>query len=62
MDDLITELLKVGFDVNDLKHLEKLSSAEVLRQLPIDKRNLKHNIKLDVVKYLNVWASLLEEK
>jgi hypothetical protein len=62
MDDLISKLLKVGFDVDDLKHLERLSSPEILRQLPIDQRNLKHNVKSDVVKYLRVWAALLEEK
>lgn len=62
MDDLISELLNAGFDVDDLKHLEKLSSPEILRQLPLDQRNLKHNVKADVIKYLYAWASLLENK
>lgn len=62
MDDLISELLAAGFDVDDLKHLEKLSSSEILRTLPVTERNLKHNVKADVVKYLHAWASLLEEQ
>lgn len=62
MDDLIGELLKLGFDVDDLKHLERLSSIEILRSFPLEQRNLKHNVKADVVKYLQTWASLLETK
>ena len=60
MDDLISELLRVGFDVDDLKHLEKLSSREIVRTLPFDHQNLSRNVKADVVKYLNAWAALLE--
>jgi hypothetical protein len=62
MDDLISELLSFGFDANDLKHLEKLSDGKVLRLIPVDQRDLKHNIKKDVVKYLKIWANLLEEE
>lgn len=60
MDDLISELLNAGFDVNDLKHLERLSSPDVLKRLPFAERNLKHNVKADVVKYLDTWATALE--
>ena len=60
MDDLIHALLETGFDIDDLKHLERLSSLEILHTLPIDDRNLKHNLKSDVVKYLNAWISLME--
>jgi len=62
MDDLISELLNAGFDVDDLKHLERLSSIEILRSLPMDQRNLKHNSKADVVRYLHAWATQLESK
>ncbi|MFM9836649.1 MAG: hypothetical protein ACKVOQ_00210 [Cyclobacteriaceae bacterium] len=62
MDDLISELLSFGFDANDLKHLEKLSDGKVLRLIPVDQRDLKHNLKKDVVKYLKTWANLLEEE
>jgi hypothetical protein len=62
MDQLITEMLAFGFDSEDLKHLERLSSAEVLSMLPLEERNLHHNVKGDVVKYLSLWATLLENK
>jgi hypothetical protein len=62
MDDLISEMLAFGFDIDDLKHLEKLSDGKVVRSLPIEQRNLKHNNKHDVVKYLQAWAAMIEEK
>jgi hypothetical protein len=60
MDDLISEILAFGFDSDDLKHLEKLSSPDVLLSFPINERNLRHNVKMDVVKYLKAWATQLE--
>ncbi len=62
MDDLITELLGAGLDVDDLKYLEKLSDTEVLRTLPESCRYLSHNRRDDVVKYLKAWADLLEAR
>lgn len=59
-DDLVSELLAIGFDVDDLKHLERLSDGAVLRSLPFEKRNLQHNKKADVITYLLAWADLLE--
>ncbi len=60
MDDVISELLAFGFDADDLRHLERLSDANVLRALPLGERNLKHNVNADVVKYMHTWANLLE--
>jgi len=62
MDDLISELLAFGFTREELSHLEKLSDPTVLNALPPDQRNLKHNVKKDVVVYMNTWATNLEEK
>ncbi len=62
MDDMISELINFGFDAQDLRHLEYLSDNDVLLRLPPTERNLRHNIKADVVKYLLTWAELLEEK
>jgi len=62
MDDLISEMIAFGFDRDDLKHLERLSNSEILRTLPLEERNLRHNVKPDVVKYLKAWADLLEQK
>lgn len=62
MDDLITELIDFGFTREELQHLEKLSNPEVLKWIPPSERNLKHNTKKDVVRYLNTWAQALEDQ
>lgn len=60
MDDLISELLSLGLDIDDLKKLEKLSDQKILRALPGGKRHLVHNKKSDVLDYINAWADVLE--
>jgi hypothetical protein len=62
MDQIIDALIDFGFSADDLRHLEKLSDGQILRSLPIHQRNLHHNIKRDVVKYLRTWANLVEEQ
>ncbi len=62
MDLLISQMLEAGLDTDDLINLERLSDNSVLLKLPFADRNLKHNHRDDVVKYLNTWALLLEEK
>jgi hypothetical protein len=62
IDDLITQLVDNGFDVDDLKHLEMLSDPEVLRHLPSKRLHLARNEKSDVVEYLMTWALTLEEQ
>lgn len=61
MDDLIDELVHFGFTLEELRHLERLSDQAVLQRLPIEKRYLTHNVKADVIVYLNTWADQLEE-
>ncbi len=62
LDDIISEMLDFGFDADDLRHLESLSDKKVLLQMPIEERWLKHNIKNDVIKYITVWAEMLEKE
>jgi len=62
MDLLISQMLEAGLDTDDLVNLERLSDNSVLLKLPSAERNLKHNHRDDVVKYLNTWAMVLEEK
>jgi hypothetical protein len=62
MDDLISEMLAYGFDIEDLKQLEKLSDGVILRSLPIDQRNLKYNNKYDVATYMRAWSAIIESK
>lgn len=61
MDDLIDQLVHFGFTVEELRHLERLSDKAVLQRLSIEKRYLSHNVKADVIVYLNAWANMLEE-
>jgi hypothetical protein len=60
MDDLISALLRFGFDSDDLKHLEKLNDPKILAKLPNGRTHLIYNLKADVVCYLLTWADLLE--
>lgn len=62
MDELIQQMTDFGFDIHDLRHLERLSDRSILVLIPAGKRNLKHNIKEDVVLYLHSWANMLESK
>ena len=62
MDELISEMLNFGFDRDELKDLERLSDKRILNSLPPNERTLSLNIKADVIKYLNAWASLLESE
>lgn len=61
-DLIISEMLKVGMEIEDIRHLEKLSDKQVLRRFPTAERNLQHNVKKDVVKYMREWANLMEEQ
>jgi hypothetical protein len=59
-DNVITQLLEYGFDVDDLKQLERLNNKEITAELVgID---LKRNSKRDTVLYLRKWADLMEKK
>ena len=62
LDEVISEMIAFGFDAQDLKHLEKLSDPEILRTFPVEKRDLKHNIKKDVLAYMRAWGTLLEQE
>ncbi len=60
MDQVIGIMLEAGMEIADFKHLERLSDPEVLKYLPLEERNLRYNHREDVVRYMNVWADLLE--
>lgn len=62
MDQMISIMLDAGLDIADFKHLERLSDPEILKLLPAEERNLRHNHRDDVIKYMNAWAAWLEEK
>ncbi|WP_033316766.1 hypothetical protein [Pontibacter roseus] len=62
LDQIIDQMLSFGLTTDDLTHLERLSHPQVVEALPEDKRYLKHNVRDDVVLYLNTWAAMLEEE
>ncbi|MFD2572457.1 hypothetical protein ACFSUS_17600 [Spirosoma soli] len=62
IDIVINEMLNAGLMLEDIKHLEKLDDRQVLVRFPLEKRFLKHNVRDDVVVYMNEWANLLEEQ
>ncbi len=60
-DDVVAAMLDMGFDIDDLKKLERLSDKNVLDRLPFP-TYLKHNVKEDVAIYITLWADMLEEQ
>jgi len=63
MDLMVSKMLDTGLTLDDLMHLEKLSDPEILRLLPVHKRQtISKNSKADVILYLKVWLKYLEEK
>lgn len=62
IDHIIDEMIAFGFTKQDLGHLEKLSDPKILQNLPLERRNLKHNMKADVILYLKTWAHYLENQ
>ncbi len=62
LDLVIEKLLATGLTQQDLISLERLSADKVLERLPLEKRYLSKNNKLDVVLYMKTWADLLEDE
>ncbi len=63
IDLLIASMLQKGLTTSDLQHLEWLSDPKVKSKMPFEKSNdLRHNVKEDVVFYLNTWANMLEDE
>ncbi|MCH6234440.1 hypothetical protein [Cognataquiflexum rubidum] len=63
MDLMIGKMLEKGLKINDLRHLEKLSDPNILRNLPSTKsRNLEKNILSDVILYFETWLEMLENQ
>ena len=56
IDHVLSALMQIGLDQNDIRNLEKLADPDVLRLVP---RHLRHNVRDDVVLYLRTWAELL---
>jgi hypothetical protein len=61
-DQLISHLIEAGLTPSDIHNIEYLEDREILERLPGGVRWLKRNERADVILYLDVMASLLEEK
>jgi hypothetical protein len=62
IDHILSEMLAAGLELRDVEHLERLSDPAVLRRFPVADRALSHRDRADVVRYLDAWADLLEER
>jgi hypothetical protein len=63
IDLLIADLLNHGLSVTDLQDLEWLSDQRILHRIPLERRDkMAHNVREDVVLYMNTWADMLEEQ
>ena len=61
LDDVIDEMLALGFTRADLAHLERLSDPAIRAALPLERAAaLRHNQRADTVLYLLTWADQLE--
>ena len=61
LDLVISQMLEAGLEIEDLAHLEKLSDPLVIKKLAPGNRHLRHNVRNDVVLYMQTWANVLEE-
>jgi hypothetical protein len=57
IDDIISSLLLIGLDRDDIGHLEKVDDPRVVSAMG---RYPRRNVREDVIDYLLTWASLLE--
>lgn len=62
IDAVIGEMLDAGLELADVGHLERLSDPAVVRRFPLGERALDFRRREDVVRYLEAWADLLEER
>lgn len=60
VDDLVSALIREGFQLEDIHHIEYLSDKTVLNALPNGFRYLQRNNRYDVALYMRTWAALLE--
>ena len=60
LDTLFLTLQEMGFDYQDVIHLENLSDHRVLQQLGQEPRYLRRNCVSDVTLYMHTLADLLE--
>jgi hypothetical protein len=59
IDFVLARLFAIGVERDDVRHLERLTDARVLKRLGV--QELAHNERENVIAYMRAWADLLEE-
>ena len=62
MDAIIGRILALGFEPEDIRHLERLTHPHVLRRIPTERLPLRHTSRDDTVLFMETWAELLESR
>ncbi|MBT8481746.1 MAG: hypothetical protein HKP36_09180 [Myxococcales bacterium] len=62
LDEVLDQMYLLGMTVEDVGHLERLSSPEVRRRMGNNTVHFPHGRRENVVAYLTAWADLLEEQ
>lgn len=62
LDDVVTQMIRFGFEPGELADLEWLRDDRILRRLPDGRRYLRRNDRNDLVLYLETWADMLDEQ
>ncbi len=62
LEGVIEALLRSGLEIDDLKHLERLSDPIVLKNVPQSRSKWAFNERKNAIAYLRAWASLLEDE
>ena len=60
IDEIITEVLAVGFDIEDFTSLENLSDSKVLAYM--GEEILQRDCPKNAARYMNAWADMIEGK
>jgi hypothetical protein len=55
-------MFALGLTVEDVGHLERLSSPDVRRRMGNDTVHFQHAHRENVVAYLSAWSDLLDEQ
>ena len=62
LDSIITQMLAIGLERQDIGDLERLANTKVLARIPQERRALQYSRREDVILYMETFASMLEEE
>ena len=62
IDEIIETMLIAGLNIEDIEFLENLSDPKVLSRMKVNALGLRHNVKLDVITYMEEWSNMLESQ